>query len=92
VEIVHAVQGLSGALGLNFAADGQTRPQQLNSCLNALNVNSDDEAAWDRLTDTLYDWESQMQDALALRPWSSRWVSARPGARRHVLVTSPDGE
>lgn len=91
MEIAHAVQGLSGALGLNFAADGQTRSQQLNSCVNALNVNFDDEAAWDRLTDTLYDWDSQMQDALALRPGQAAGCQLGQGGR-HVLVTSPDGE
>jgi hypothetical protein len=68
VEIVHVVNGLSGELGLDFPADGCTRPQQLDSFLNALDRDSDDQAAWNGLTDALYDWDAQMQDTLALRP------------------------
>jgi hypothetical protein len=68
VEIVHAVNGLSGALGLDFPADGHTRPQQLDSFLKVLERDSDDGGAWNGLTHALYEWDSQIQDALVLRP------------------------
>jgi hypothetical protein len=67
VEIVHVVYGLSGALGLDFTAGGHTRPEQLDSFLQALERDSNDQAAWNGFTEALYEWDSQMQDALALQ-------------------------
>lgn len=95
VEIVHAVNGLSGALGLDFPADGHTRPQQLDSFLNALDRDSDDQTAWNGLTNALYDWDSQMQDALALRPGQAAGYQLGRGLAEtywslHPTVPDPD--
>jgi hypothetical protein len=68
LEVIHAVNGLSGALGLDFPLDGHTRPQQLDPFLNALSRQSADQAAWNGLTNALYSWDAQMQDALVMRP------------------------
>jgi hypothetical protein len=65
-ELVVAVKGLSSQLGLDFPLDGSTRGEQLDPLLEAMSARSDD--AWESFTSYLYDWDSQIQRTLVLRP------------------------
>jgi hypothetical protein len=65
-ELVVAVKGLSGGLGLDFPLDGSTRTEQLDPLLDAVSTQSND--AWERLTSYLYAWDSQIQCTLVMRP------------------------
>ncbi len=65
-ELIVAVKGLSGMLGLDFPIDGSTRTEQLDPLLDA--VSSRSTGAWERLTSYLYTWDSQIQCTLVMRP------------------------
>ncbi|MGI8572007.1 MAG: hypothetical protein ACR2L9_05175 [Solirubrobacteraceae bacterium] len=67
-EVIVAVKGLSGALGLDLPLDGGTRPDQLDSFLDALSAQPADRSAWTGLTDALYAWDRQIQYTLVIRP------------------------
>ena len=67
-EVIVAVMGLSGALGLDLPPDGSTRPEQLDSFLDALSAQPSDRSAWNGLTDALYVWDAQIQYTLVMRP------------------------
>jgi hypothetical protein len=67
-EVIHAVNGLSSVLGLEFRAGEGGQGEDLDRLLDPLTVNPEDGAAWDSLTDALYSWDAQIQDALVMRP------------------------
>jgi hypothetical protein len=67
-ELVVAVKGLSGLLGLDFPLDGSTRSEQLDPLLDALSTRPNDQVAWGGLTSYLYAWDSQIQYMLVMRP------------------------
>ncbi len=67
-ELVVAVNGLSGLLGLDFPLDGSTRTKQLDPLLDALSTGPSDQAAWERLTSYVYAWDSEIQYKLVMRP------------------------
>jgi hypothetical protein len=68
IEVMRVVEGLSDTLALSFPSDGNTMFETLDLAMRELDAEPKKASAWNKLTEGFYQWDKQIQDALALWP------------------------
>jgi hypothetical protein len=72
IEVFKVLAGLSQQLQLTFPDPaGQAMHDQVDAATRVLDAEPENHTAWNQLTELFYNWDKQVQDALALHPLQS---------------------